>query len=65
MKEASGEVSMTMVTIVAIAVIGGIMALLWPTISDTIKNTFGGTGKSACESQGCTWSDNTCVCNYH
>ena len=32
MKEATGEVSMTMITIVAVAVIGGILALLWPQI---------------------------------
>ena len=41
MKEATGEVSMTMVTIVAIAVIGGILVALWPTITNWINDTFG------------------------
>ena len=40
MKEATGEVSMTMVTIVAIAVIGGILVMLWPTITNWINGTF-------------------------
>lgn len=40
MKEATGEVSMTMVTIVAIAVIGGILVMLWPSITNWINNTF-------------------------
>lgn len=42
MKEATGEVSMTMVTIVAIAVIGGILVMLWPRITNMINNMFGG-----------------------
>ena len=42
MKEATGEVSMTMVTIVAIAVIGGILALMWDPITDWIQTSFGG-----------------------
>lgn len=41
MKEATGEVSMTMVTIVAVAVIGGILALMWDPITDWIQNSFG------------------------
>lgn len=41
MKEATGEVSMTMVTIVAIAVIGGILAIFWPQIENWISNSFG------------------------
>lgn len=45
MKEATGEVSMTMVTIVAIAVIGGILAFMWPTLSNWIANSFGGNQK--------------------
>lgn len=36
MKEATGEVSMTIVTLVAIAVIGAILATQWDTIRDTI-----------------------------
>lgn len=41
MKEATGEVSMTMVTIVAVAVIGGILALMWEPITTWIQNSFG------------------------
>ena len=36
MKEATGEVSMTVITLVAIAVIGAILALMWPTIKNSI-----------------------------
>ena len=38
MKEATGEVSMTVITLVAIAIIGGILAAMWPTIKNTISN---------------------------
>lgn len=38
MKEATGEVSMTVITLVAIAVIGAILAFMWPTIKGTISN---------------------------
>lgn len=55
MKEATGEVSMTMVTIVAIAVIGGILAFMWEPITSYIKNAFGNTGQSTCESAGGIW----------
>ena len=37
MKEATGEVSMTVITLVAIAVIGGILALMWPQIKGRIS----------------------------
>ena len=45
MKEATGEVSMTVVTLVAIAVIGAILALFWKPITDKIANLWG-TGES-------------------
>lgn len=38
MKEATGEVSMTVVTLVAIAVIGAILASQWGNISNKIGN---------------------------
>jgi len=41
MKEATGEVSMTVVTLVAIAVIGAILAFMWPTIQNSITNLWG------------------------
>ena len=37
MKEATGEVSMTVVTLVAIAVIGAILALFWKPIANKIS----------------------------
>lgn len=40
MKEATGEVSMTVIVIVAVAVIGGILALMWPKIQSTIEGAF-------------------------
>ena len=43
MKEATGEVSMTVITLVAIAVIGAILAFMWPTIKDKINNLWGTT----------------------
>ena len=67
MKEATGELNMTVITIVAIAVIAGIMALMWPSITNTIKSSWGSTGKNDCENQqGCSWVANgdsgSCVC---
>ncbi len=38
MKEASGELNMTVITIVAIAAIAGLFALLWKPISEKIQN---------------------------
>ena len=67
MKEATGEVSMTMVTIVAIAVIGGILALLWPQIKNWMTNSFSNAGNNTCnigtwnESKGCCWDGSKCV----
>ena len=37
MKEATGEVSMTVVTLVAIGVIGAILAFMWPNIQNSIS----------------------------
>jgi len=46
MKEATGEVSMTVVTLVAIAVIGAILAFMWPTIQNSITNLWGNAENS-------------------
>lgn len=43
MKEASGEVSMTVVTLIAIAVIGAIVATQWDNISGWITTMWGDT----------------------
>ena len=47
MKEATGEVSMTVVTLVAIAVIGAILAFMWPKIQNSIEGLWGDVGTSA------------------
>ena len=47
MKEASGELNMTLITIVAIAALAAIMAIFWPTIKNTISNKWGETQNSA------------------
>ena len=59
MKEATGEVSMTVIVIVAVAVIGAILAAMWPKLKGTIENSWSGTGKSACEASGGTWTCST------
>ncbi len=43
MKEATGEVSMTVVTLVAIGVIGAILAIMWPRIQNSIEGLWGNT----------------------
>ena len=43
MKEATGETSMTMITLVAIGVIAGILAVMWPSIHNWIEDTFNDT----------------------
>lgn len=48
MKEATGELNMTVITIVAIAVIGGILALMWEPITDWIQNSFGVAQNNVC-----------------
>ncbi len=41
MKEATGETSMTVITIAAVAVIGGILVMLWPSIKAYINSAWG------------------------
>ena len=43
MKEASGELNMTLITIVAIAALAGILAAFWPNIKNTINAKWGQT----------------------
>lgn len=38
MKEASGELNMTLITIIAVGIIGAIFYALWPQIRDAINN---------------------------
>lgn len=45
MKEASGELNMTLITIVAVALIGALFAALYPSIRGRIEESWG-TGDS-------------------
>ena len=46
MKEASGELNMTLITIVAVAAIAALFAALYPTLKNTITNIWGNTQNS-------------------
>ena len=46
MKEASGELNMTLITIVAIAALAALMALFWPRIKNTIRAKWSATETS-------------------
>ena len=64
MKEATGEISMTVITLVAIGVIGAILAIMWPKIQESIEGLWGGVGansQSSCESIGGTWNGTACI----
>lgn len=63
MKEASGELSMTAITVVAIAAIGGVFtALVWPQIKVNILNQTKCANKFNCE---CFGNESTCKCKYY
>ena len=63
MKEATGETSMTVITLVAIAVIGAILAAMWPSIKASIINLWGQSDEATqCVQAGGTWNNNTKVC---
>lgn len=59
MKEATGEVSMTVVTLVAIAVIGGILAIMWPGIKEKITGLWGANAQNCPNNQ--YWNGHACV----
>ena len=59
MKEATGEVSMTVVTLVAIAVIGAVLAIMWPQISNKITNLWNSTPNAG----SCVDADNNGICD--
>ena len=56
MKEATGEVSMTVITLVAIAVIGGIIAIMWGPITTRIQ----GLWDTDCPNGQTMQADGTC-----
>lgn len=63
MKEASGEVSMTVIVIVAVAIIGGIIVALGPTIKKTISSKWGNSDAAACKAGGGTWNATENYCD--
>lgn len=65
MKEATGEVSMTIVTLVAIGVIGMILASNWDKISTYVSelwNPGNGANQEQCVAGGGQWDTNTNSC---
>ena len=63
MKESTGEVSMTVITLVAIAVIGGILAFMWPRIRTTISGLWGEGAKACAKGQYWDAAQKKCI-NY-
>ena len=58
MKEATGELNMTVVTVVAIAAVGAFFyAFVWPSIQ-------AGLAKNTCGNAGGTWSQADKCCTY-
>lgn len=60
MKEASGELNLTVITVVAIAAIAAILWSQWGSISKSITNAWG-SGTQTC-STGQTWNPDTKSC---
>ena len=61
MKEATGEVSMTVITLVAIGVIGGILVAFWPKIQNTIGGLWGDGAKTCPSGQYYDTGSKKCV----
>ncbi len=61
MKEATGELNMTVVTVVAIAAIGAFFyAFVWPAIQGSIQQS-----TRCANSVNCTCDGDTCQCSYY
>ena len=56
MKEATGEMNMTVITIIAIGAILGLFWFLWPQVRNKITNTWNTVDSSNCD-------PNTGICN--
>ena len=54
MKEATGELNMTVITIIAIGAIIALFWAMWPTIEKTIKNTWNSTAGTTCVNENGT-----------
>jgi len=60
MKEATGELNMTVVTVVAIAAVAAFFyAFIWPSIKVNILNS-----TKCATAVNCTCAGNTCKCQY-
>ena len=60
MKEATGELNMTVVTVVAIAAVAAFFyAFIWPSIKTNILNS-----TKCSNATNCVCSGTTCKCNY-
>lgn len=60
MKEATGELNMTVVTVVAIAAVAAFFyAFIWPGIKTNILNS-----TKCANAFDCTCTGNTCTCSY-
>ena len=66
MKEATGEVSMTVITLAAIAIIAGILALMWPSIKTKITGlwTTDTDAAAQCQAAGGTFNTKTNKCTF-
>lgn len=63
MKEATGEFSMTVITIIAVAVIAGLIAWLGPRVAGYVQNQWGtmsGSNTQSCPT-GQYWNGSACV----
>lgn len=59
MKEATGELNMTVITVVAIAAVAAFFyAFVWPAIRNNLQNT------TLCNSADCGDCVGTCTCTY-
>ena len=67
MKEATGELNMTVVTVVAIAAVGAFFyAFVWPNIKNSISNSVNANAdfsqaQEACTNSGGSWSNGKCT----
>lgn len=52
MKEATGEFSMTVVTIVAVVAIAGVIAFLMPSLREFVNTTFQQAGRNVVSNAG-------------
>lgn len=62
MKEATGELNMTVITVIAIAAIGAFLMFFLPQIIETIQNNW--NASQNCPAGSAKQSDGTCKTSY-